>query len=93
MKKILIVFVVVLTSSIAFFLGKAYENQSTMEVVEANNFKRECLDNYDKASNILEDYLDRHVDDGTCDNLVDSLINLGYYKYKHKVDSLYDTQL
>lgn len=93
MKKILIIFLVLLTSSIAFYLGKVCDSQDNVEIIEANNFKKECLDNYDKMSSILEEYIDRHSDDGTCDNLVDSLINLGYYKYYHKIDSLYDTQL
>jgi hypothetical protein len=93
MKKILIVLLMLLVSSIAFYSGRVYEHQNNIEVIEANNFKRECLNNYDKMSGILEEYIDRHIDDSTCSNLVDSLINLGYYKYYHKVDSLYSTQL
>lgn len=93
MKKIFIVFLMLLTSSITFYLGKVYENKSNIEAVKANNFKRECLDNYDKMSATLEEYIDRHADDGTCDDLVDSLSSLGYYKYYHKIDSLYSTQL
>lgn len=93
MKKVSIVFLMLLTSSITFYLGIVYENKSNIETIKANNFKGECLDNYDKMSATLEEYIDRHADDGTCDNLVDSLSNLGYYKYYHKVDSLYNTQL
>lgn len=90
MKKVIIV---LLISSLTFYLGRMYESRNNIATTEANSFKKECLENYDKMSAILEEYLDRHADDSTCDELVDSLNKLGYYKYYHKVDSLYETQL
>lgn len=93
MKKIFAVLLILLVSSITFYLGRMYESKSNVEVIEANNFKRECLDNYDMMSNILEGYIDRHIKDSACNALVDSLSNLDYYKYYYKVDSLYNTQL
>ena len=87
------IFTMLLAISIVFYLGRAYESASNRDVVEANSFKKECLENYDKMSAILEEYIDRHSDDGTCDELVDSLNKLGYYKYYHRIDSLYGTQL
>lgn len=87
MKKAFIAFIITLISSITFYLGMIYGGKNNTELIEANSFKRECLGNYIKG------YINRHINDDTCNELIDSLTELGYYEYYNKVDSLYGSQL
>lgn len=93
MKKAFIAFIIALISSITFYLGMIYGGKNNTELIEANSFKRECLENYDKMSDIIDGYINRHINDDTCNELIDSLTELGYYEYYNKVDSLYGSQL
>ena len=70
-----------------------YNTEHIKEIIEANQFKKECLESSDKCIAVIDELLDRNADTGVFDNLVDSLEANGYYKYHSTLDSLYQTQL
>lgn len=70
-----------------------YNTEYIKEIIEANQFKKECLESSDKCIAVIDELLDRNADTGVFDNLVDSLEANGYYKYHSTLDSLYQTQL
>lgn len=70
-----------------------YNTEHIREIIEANQFKKECLESSDKCIAVIDELLDRNADTGVFDNLVDSLEANGYYKYHSTLDSLYQTQL
>ena len=55
---------------------------------EANAYKAELIDEYEKMIDAVNYVVSMHMDDSTLDDFVDELDSKGYYKSQKVIDSL-----
>ena len=78
---------------LSFLAGMEYNTYNCTELYRANKYKEKCLEKSDKCIATLNELIERNIDTGVFDSLVDSLETNGYYKYQAELDSLYKLQI